>query len=135
MQAYALGCVGTAALACSAAVTAGHASHTPASTSAVPCRRTQVGLVVNGDNLAPVTNAVFIDGNVEVGQTINGRRRNLAVSGVTTLGSDPRGTPTALITKGGAKLDGSLSAFTFRLKGDMTGALPGTTAALVQLQV
>lgn len=42
-------------------------------------------LTLIGDNIPAVTDALVVDGNVKIGAERNGKRRNLIVTGTTTL--------------------------------------------------
>lgn len=57
---------------------------------------------------------------MRVGEDRNGLRRNLLVSGTTTLGSSMPGTPFALITRGGADIKGPLRALSAYIAGSAT---------------
>lgn len=86
-----------------------------------PCSLHSVALTLVGDNTAPVKDALFVDGGVKIGSDTNGKRRNLAVTGSTTLGSSTTSTPIALTTKGGADVKGHLRALTANIVGQTTG--------------
>lgn len=85
----------------------------------------QVALTIKGDNAVPVTTALVVDGNVQVGANSNGLRRNLVVTGESSFGSGLPGTPVAVKTWGGLLVNGHLQAGTSDIKGDSIGEWMG----------
>lgn len=79
-----------------------------------------VALTLLGDNIPPIKEALAVDGNVRIGADRNGFRRNLIVTGQTTLGSGSPGTPIALTTRGGVDIKGHLRALTANFVGSVT---------------
>lgn len=79
-----------------------------------------VALTLLGDNIPPIKEALAVDGNVRIGADRNGFRRNLIVTGQTTLGSGSPGTPIALTTRGGVDVKGHLRALTANFVGSVT---------------